>query len=93
MFGGEQAALSNQTTVLAEGDAGPPPLKQTDMLIPGKLRQEWGDFVWWDQKEGKPQPLTRDEVGEKSKIGEALLEGSIEVTLADGTKVALPPGV
>jgi nitrate reductase alpha subunit len=91
VFGTAPAELSNQTKVLAEGDNGPPPLKQTDMLIPGKLRQEWGDYVWWSQTENKPQAMTRDEVGAKSKIDAALLEGKVTVTLKDGTQVPCRP--
>ncbi|OHB85277.1 MAG: molybdopterin oxidoreductase [Planctomycetes bacterium RBG_16_64_12] len=91
VFGGEPAALSNQTRVLADGEKGPPPLGQTDMLMSEKLRAEWGDYVWWDKAAGEPRRLTRDEVGEKSGVGDALLEGSVEVTLADGTKVRCRP--
>jgi len=91
VFGGEPAALSNQTRVLPDGKQGPPPLGQTDMLMSEKLRAEWGDYVWWDKVANEPRRLTRDEVGEKSGVGDALLEGSVEVTLADGTKVRCRP--
>ena len=85
------ADLSNQTEVLPPGKKGPPPLHQTDMLIPQKLRDEWGDYVWWDRQAKKPKTLTRDEVGKKSLVGDAMLEGSIEITLADGKKVRCRP--
>ncbi len=89
---GELAALSNQTRVLAEGEKPPPPGKQSDQLVPAALRAEWGDFVWWDAAAGAPRRLSRDEVGGKSTVGEsALLEGSVEVTLRDGTKVRCRP--
>ena len=39
------------------------------------------------------KPLTRDDVGKNSKIGEALLEGSIEVTLADGKQGQMSSGI
>ncbi len=91
VFGTKPAALSNQTHVMGADEKEPPPGKQTDMLIPGKLRQEWGDYVWWDQAANAPKAITRDDVGRKSSIGDPRLEGSIEVTLADGKKVRCRP--
>ena len=35
--------------------------------MPEALRQEWGDYVWWDRQANAPKALTRDEVGEKSQ--------------------------
>ncbi len=64
------------------------------MIIPEKLRDEWGDYVWWDRKASAPQAAhaaTRS--GSSSRVEEPLLEGAVEVTLADGKKVALPAGV
>ena len=89
--GKEPSPLSNQTRVLAADEKAPPPLAQDDILLPEKLRLQWGDYVWWDRATNSPKRLTRDEVGEKSQVGDALLEGSIEVTLADGKKVACRP--
>jgi nitrate reductase / nitrite oxidoreductase, alpha subunit len=92
VFGGTPGKLSNQTHIMAENEKEPPAGEQTDMLIPAKLRDKWGDFVWWDQAAKAPKAITRDDVGDKSSIGEtALLEGSIEVTLADGKKVRCRP--
>ena len=91
VFGGDPAVL-RQTYIVKEGEKEPPPIQQTTQNIaPEKLRAEWGDYVWWDTKTNSPKPLTRDEVGKYSKVGEALLEGSIEVTLADGSKVKCRP--
>ena len=91
VFGDKPAELSNATRVLKDDEKEPPAGAQQEMLIPNALRQEWGDYVWWDSKTGKPQAMTRDEVGEKSKVGEAQLEGAVEVTLADGKKVRCRP--
>lgn len=91
VFGAEPAPLANQTRVLDEGQAEPPAVQQKDILIPQKVRLEWGDYVWWDQQSNSPQAISRDQVGEKSRIGQALLEGSVEVTLAEGTKVRCRP--
>ena len=90
VFGGGVAALK-QTRVLKSGETEPPPAMQKEMLVSEKLRLEWGDYIWWDKKTNSPKMLTRDEVGKNSKVGDALLEGSIEVTLADGSKVRCRP--
>ena len=91
VFGGAPGALSNQTRVMDAGEKPPPPGKQTDMLVTPEMRQEWGDTVWWDRASGAAKPLTRDQVGKLSSIGDPLLDGSIEVPLADGKKVRCRP--
>ncbi len=91
VFGGAVATLSNQTQVTKDGDRSPAPGFQRDMLIPEKLRNAWGDFVWWDARAGAPRAISRDEVGVRSKVQEPLLEGTVQVTLKDGTKVACRP--
>jgi nitrate reductase / nitrite oxidoreductase, alpha subunit len=91
VFGEASAPLSNQTRVLRAGEKAPAPGAQTDMLIPAALRDEWGDFVWWDRSTNTPRRLTRDDVGARSGVGDPLLEGSIEVPLRDGTKVRCRP--
>jgi len=91
VFGTKPGQLSNQTKIMAEGEKEPPAGAQRDMLIPVAMRNQWGDFVWWDTKANAPKAITRDEVGQKSSIGEAQIEGSVEVTLADGQKVRCRP--
>lgn len=91
VFGGQPAELSNSTRVLAKDEKEPPPGEQKEMLIPESLRKQWGDYVWWDEESARPRALTRDHVGAQSNVGKALLEGSIEVELADGTKVRCRP--
>jgi len=92
VFGGGPATLANQTRVLAPDEKPPPPGKQTDMLIPAALRDEWGDYVWWDARAGAPKPLTRDQVGAHSNVtADVQLEGAVDVTLADGSKVRCRP--
>jgi nitrate reductase alpha subunit len=88
---GEPAALANQTRVLADGENPPPPGRQTDMLISAALRAEWDDYVWWDTAAGAPRRLTRDEVGARSPVANAQLEGAVLVTLRDGTQVRCRP--
>jgi nitrate reductase alpha subunit len=91
VFGGALAELTNETRVLAANEPEPPIVKQREMLIPAALRAEWGDNVWWDTKSNSPRAIIRDEVGAKSQVTDPLLEGSVEVTLADGSKVRCRP--
>ncbi len=90
VFGGQPAELKHSRT-LGAGEKMPPPGAHTDQIIPEKLRAEWGDYVWWDRLSQSPKPLTRDMVGKYSTVGDALLEGSVEVTLADGKKIRCRP--
>jgi nitrate reductase alpha subunit len=91
VFGGTPAALNNQTRVLQADEKAPAPGAHTDMLIPDQLRQELGDYVWWNTATGQPQALTRDQVGKRSGVEASLLEGSVDVKLADGTSVRCRP--
>ncbi len=91
VFGTPPAPLTNQTRVLKEGEAEPPPGTHREMLIPEKLRNEWGDFVVWDRVARKPRPITRDEVGAKVSGLDPQLEGTLEVTLKDGTTIRCRP--
>lgn len=91
VFGGDPAVLK-QTFIVKDGEKAPPPIKQTvQNVVPEKLRLEWGDYVFWDAKKNAAQPLTRDDVGKNSKAVDAMLEGFVEVTLADGSKVRCRP--
>ncbi|MBI3680770.1 MAG: molybdopterin-dependent oxidoreductase [Acidobacteria bacterium] len=90
VFGGPPAELS-AARILKASDREPPPAAQTDQIIPEKLRLEWGDSVWWDRAANAPRKLTRDQVGKNSNVTDPLLEGSVEVTLASGSKVRCRP--
>ncbi len=90
VFGGQPAVLKN-TQVTAAGAKIPPAFQQTDQLVPDKMRAGWGDAVWWDKTTNAPKASTRDQVGQNSNIGDPMLEGSVEVTLADGKKVKCRP--
>jgi nitrate reductase alpha subunit len=91
VFGGPTAPLSNQTRVLAPDEKPPPPGRQSEILVPAALRAEWGDYVWWDETGAVPRRLTRDELGERSGVGAARLEGAVDVTLHDGATVRCRP--
>ena len=91
VFGTSPSDLK-QTLILREGEKEPPPIQQNvQNIVPEKLRMEWGDYVWWDTKSNAPKPLTRDNVGKNSTVTDPLLDGSVEVTLTDGTSVKCRP--
>jgi nitrate reductase alpha subunit len=90
VFGGTAAALP-ATKVLGANETAPPPAKHTEQIVPGKIRAGWGDAVWWDKVANSPKAIHRDAVGKNSTIGDPLLEGAVEVTLADGKKVRCRP--
>jgi nitrate reductase alpha subunit len=90
VFGGSLAPLK-KTKVLATGEREPPPLAHTSTIVTEQMRNEWGDFVWWDRTANAPKMVTRDMVGKDSNIANPLLEGAIEVKLANGTEVRCRP--
>ena len=91
VFGDQPAPLQNQTRILRKGESAGHPGSHRDQVIPEDLRNEWGDAVWWDNQTNAPKRLTRDEVGEGSTVGDPMLEGEVEVTLAGGEKVRCRP--
>ena len=90
VFGDGPAQLRSLRT-LKPGEPEPPAVTHDEMIAPESLRREWGDSVWWDKAANRPRALTRDQVGNNSDVGEALLEGSVEVTLHSGQKVRCRP--
>ena len=90
VFGGALSALTS-AQLLKAGEREPAPAVQQRQVIPEALRNAWGDYVWWDRAASAPKPLTRDQVGQHSSVGDPLLEGSVTVPLADGTAVRCRP--
>ena len=68
-----------QTQVLEQGQPVPPPGTHRDQVLPGALRDEWGDYVWWDARTSSPKSICRDEVGTRSSVADPQLEGAVEV--------------
>ncbi len=87
--GHRDGPLANWTNVLPKGEYAGPTLGQKGVQIPAALAGEFGDFVMWDGKTGKPVAVGHDQVGDHfEKLGvEPVLSGSFEVTLVDGRKV------
>lgn len=90
VFADGQAKLTS-VQILKPGEPEPPAAAQRLPLVPQAMRDEWGDFVWWDRAKKAPVKLTRDMVGKNSGVRDAQLEGDVEVTLADGKKVRCRP--
>lgn len=84
------AKLQNGLVVLPEGESSPPPHLQPSAIVTEKRRQEWGDFVCWDEKQGGPAVVTHDQIGKffvETGIS-PVLSGELQVKLADGQSVA-----
>jgi nitrate reductase alpha subunit len=91
--GYRQAELSNYITLEPAADlAGPPPPPFTagTQVVSNELREEWGDFVYWDRRANAPRAVHRDQVGGRFP-GDPALRGSFEVKLVDGTTVPVRP--
>jgi nitrate reductase alpha subunit len=90
VFGTAPVPLKN-TRVLGKDEKEPPPIQQDRTVVAKGMRDAWGDFVWWDRKAQAPRALTRDDVGRNSSVQDPLLEGSVEVRLANGRTVRCRP--
>ena len=83
------APLENYVVLKTEGElAAPPapPFTAGSQVVPTELREEWGDFVYWDRDANGPRAVSRDEVGARF-AGEPALNGTFDVRLVDGTTV------
>jgi nitrate reductase alpha subunit len=91
--GHRDAPPTNWAAVVQPGQAVPPAPLQNGIQIPEALRAEFGDFVVWDARAGKPVAVSHDDVGEHfaRKGIDPALEGTFPVTLADGTTVQARP--
>ena len=91
--GHQESDLANWVNIVKTGQVAPPTPQQNGIQIPEALRSEFGEFVMWDLRAGRPVAVSHDQVGEHfSKAGiDPALEGSFEVTLANGTKVQARP--
>jgi nitrate reductase alpha subunit len=91
--GHRESELANWTRVLQPGEAPPPTPAQDGMAIPASLRGEFADRVVWDTRRRGPVAVSRDQVGDHfARTGiDPALEGSFDVTLADGRTVRARP--
>ena len=89
----EPAQLDNYVQLTADGEKPPAAPEQGTQYIPESLRNQWGDFMVWDQVAGSAVRVTRDQVGERFRETaiDPALEGQFTVALADGTEVVVQP--
>jgi nitrate reductase alpha subunit len=87
------SGLKNYIKVIRPGEPVPPGAMQPTQYLPEKMREEWGDYVMWDEKAEKTVVITRDHVGERFKeLGiEPALRGSFKVKTADGKEIEVKP--
>lgn len=85
--------LDNYVQILKDGDKPPPPPLQKSPLLSEKMREAWGDFLIWDEKQNKPAPLSRNDYGIRYQVKgiKAALEGSFKIKLADGKEIEVRP--
>lgn len=87
----KQKELGDYIKVMKEGEKPDPPLRQGQPFVSEKLRNEWGDFVVWDEKQNSSVAISRDDYGKKmtdNGINPAL-EGKFKVKLTDGKEVEI----
>ncbi len=78
--------------IVKPGTKLPPAAEQPIQYAPADLREQWGDQVVWDTVRKRPRIVTHDETGKNFPVGvDPALEGTFEVTLADGTTVEVRP--
>ncbi|MBX3266041.1 MAG: molybdopterin-dependent oxidoreductase [Acidobacteria bacterium] len=91
VVGGSPAELK-QTVLVRAGEKELPPVKQTNQnIVPEAMRNDWGDYTFYDTRRGEVIACTRDNVGKNSNTADAMLEGAINVQLADGSVVLCRP--
>lgn len=81
--------LENYLKILKPGETPPPPYLQGVPFVEPKIRERWGDFVIWDEKENQPRAISRDLYGEKlleAGISPAL-EGSFTIRDREGREL------
>ena len=83
------ADLKNGITLLKEGDTPPKGTQESGAVVLEGMRKKWGDHVIWDSRQKAPVAVNRDQVDRHFlDLGlDPMLEGTVEVTLADGQKV------
>lgn len=91
--GHRDSELRNWTTVVPAGQVAAPTPQQNGVQVPAALQAEFGDFVMWDTRAGKPVAVAHDQVGDHfTSLGiDPALEGSFDVPLANGTTVTARP--
>ncbi len=89
----KNASLQNYLQILKKDENPPVPNLQKTPLVSESMREEWGDFLVWDEKSKKTVVVSRDNYGKEfDKLGvTASLEGAYKVKLADGKEIEVRP--
>ena len=85
----ELATLKNGIAVLPDGQRPPATHLQEFAYVSESRREEWGDYVCWDQRTREPVVVNRDQVGKffvETNI-EPALAGMFKVRLVDGNEI------
>ncbi len=79
--------------MLKKGEKAPAAVDQDQSIFNEAMLDKFAPFVVWNVKDNKPEAVSRDEIGGKWKDRkvDVALEGEVEVTLKDGTKVKCKP--
>ncbi len=85
--------LKNYVKVIKPGEPLGAGATQGNQFIPEKMREEWGDFVVWNEKTKTMVPISRDLVGERflNQGIEPALRGSFSVKTIDGKETTVRP--
>ncbi|MBI2060984.1 MAG: molybdopterin-dependent oxidoreductase [Nitrospirae bacterium] len=83
------STLRNYVSVEASGAKSPPNHLQPTPIVPEALRNEWGDYVVWDETAKGPKAVSRDEYGKKAAALKPAVSGAFTVKLASGESVAV----
>jgi len=85
--------LENNVVLTSKERTAPPVHKEPGPVLSEARREQWGDFVVWDARQGRPAALSRDRVGARfDELGvDPALEGTFRVPLAAGGTVECRP--
>lgn len=85
----KNAELENGITVTKPGEQSPKPYLQPGAIVSSERREEWGDYVLWDETAKAPHAIHRDLVGKFfSDTGIVpALTGTFDVRLANGQTI------
>lgn len=85
--------LKNYVKVIKPGEPLGTGAMQGTQFVPVKMREEWGDFMVWDEETKAAVPVSRDHVGDKfHALGiRPALKGKFTVKSVDGKEIEVRP--
>lgn len=82
--------LKNYLKVLKEGEKPGNTLQQGTPHVTEKIRNEWGDFVVWNEKTGQPSVISRDDYGKVIETRNKAYAAAANAKTSDGKPVPIP---